>query len=1172
MARPVSSMNILCLPIAVLLSGSLCFGQESRATIIGRVMDPSGALVPGAHVRAVNRATNAGGSSVTNDRGNFEIPYLLPGIYRVTVEATGFKNSVRDAIELRVSDRLALDFALEVGAAGDSVTVTGETPLIETTEASAGVVVSQRMAQELPNVGGNSFLFYRMAPGVLNASNYGGGDPMYSEGTNIIANGTFNMSETSLDGIPNMSGRNSMFPPPKDLVQEFKIQTAGYDASIGHAAGALSNISIKAGTNKVHGTVYYQDARIAGVPWFTNYYVYNPNTGPINSVAKQRMLNNTFFQLFWGATVTAPVVIPKVYNGRNRTFWSFGYEGVHATYFNGNTYTVPSPAEKRGNLSELLPAGSNYQIYDPFTTVPAPNGFFQRQPIPGNIIPSSRLNPIAQKILSYYPDPNQPGTIDGRQNFYRSVPNLQLNRTLLNRLDHIISDKQRLFVRWNNALFDATSETLPTPVDQSMTHRPAWGAVLDDVYVFNPQLLLNVRYGLTYQDTRVFSPSQGFDLTTLGFPQSLVNAIKANDNPAGLTFPQTQIDGSAYTDLGGNGGSDMRTYYHNFGATMTKITGGHSLKLGGEFRLMQQNGLSYGNVSPQLAFTSTYTRDPLNNLPAAPIGQGLASMLLGIPTGGQISDNASYAEQSTFSAGFIQDDWRVTRRFTVNIGLRYEYGGPPTERYNRSIRGFDFNAQSPIAAQAMANYAKNPVAGLPVNQFQVMGGLTFAGVNGQPRTLWNADKRNFAPRVGIAYHLTPKTVLRAGYGIFYNALGIDTVGVNQNGFSQATNLTPSTDNGQTYQATLANPFPFGLQVPAGAASGLSTFLGRAASFFVSNPLTPYMQRWSFSVQRQLPGRVLFETSYVGNRGTKLQVSRQFTSTPAQYLSTLPYRDTATINYLSAQVANPFYGIPDFVGTTLGNQTISRSSLLSPYPQFSGITANVPTGYSWYHSLQTRAEKRMSAGLSFQAAWTYSKFMDAISYRNATDPKPAEVVSAYDYPHRIEVTTIYELPLGRGRAFLPNAKGIAEGILGGWQFQGLFEGQSGQALGFGNAIFNGNLHDIPLPVGERKVERWFNTDAGFNRNSAQQLGSNIQTLSSRFNDVRLDGINNFNLSMYKHFHVKERFNLRFMVIAANALNHAQFGAPNTSPINSAFGTVTTIRGPARQIILGLKLLF
>lgn len=1175
MTARIAWRDSLYLLIATLLGINLSFGQETRATIIGHVTDQSGAPVVGAKVQAVNLATNTGGSSVTNERGIYEIPYLLSGTYRVTVESAGFKTAVRDQIQLRVSDRVPIDFAMALGEVKETITVTGETPVLSTTTASAGMVVEQRTVQELMiSPGGNPYFFTKLAAGILNPRTYGGGGPQaIADNTQVIVNGTTNMTETSLDGSPNMAQRNQVFSPPRDMVQEFKVQTATYDASLGHAAGAVSNVSTKSGTNELHGTAYYQDSRWSAVPWFTNNYVYNPATGPVDSPQKQRMLSPSFSQRIWGATATGPVIIPKVYNGKNRTFWSFGWERLNNINYSGSTYTVPTLAEKQGDFSGLLAAGSRYQIYDPLTTVAAAQaGRFQRQPIPGNVIPKSRLNPIAQNILSYYPDPNQTGTLDGRQNFFRTNAAEYWNRSLLNRIDHVISDKQRIFVRWANAQYNSTADTLPTPVTQNLVDRTAWGMLLDDVYVFNPQLLLDVRYSVNYQNPRNYRGSQGFDLTKLGLPQSLVNEIKSKGNPGGLTFPVVQIDGSAYTNLGQNGGDDTKTYYHNFDATVTKIAGAHSFKFGGEFRLMQENGFNYGNVAPQLIFAQAYTKGPLDNSPAAPIGQGLASMLLGIPTGGQISINASRAEQSTFWAGYIQDDWRLTPRLTVNLGLRYEYEGPPTERFNRSISGFDFSAQSPIAAQAMANYAQSPIPELPANQFSVMGGLTFAGVNGQPRTLWNPDTNNFAPRVGFAYQLSKKTVIRAGYGIFYDAIGVDRQDVNQGGFNQATNLIPSIDNGRTYQATLSNPFPFGLQVPPGASGGLSTFLGRGVSFFDSNPVNPYMQRWSFSIQRELPGSVLLDTSYVGNRGTKLGVSRAFTATPVQYLSTLPYRDQPTIDYLSALVPNPFYGIPDFVGTGLGSKTIGRANLLAPYPEFSGITSSVPTGYSWYHSLQVEAEKRMSSGLTFQAAWTWSKYMDAISYLNDTDLRPEEVVSTSDYPHRLVISGMYELPFGKGRAFLGNAKGLVQGILGGWQFQGMYEAQSGQALGFGNAIFNGNLHDVTLPVSERQPTRWFNTDAGFERDSTKSLAWNIRGLSSRFSNIRRDGINNFQLSTYKNFRVKERYTLRFMFFAINALNHAQFAAPNTAPTSTAFGTVTAIGGPARQLATSLKFIF
>ncbi len=427
--------------------------------------------------------------------------------------------------------------------------------------------------------------------------------------------------------------------------------------------------------------------------------------------------------------------------------------------------------------------------------------------------------------------------------------------------------------------------------------------------------------------------------------------------------------------------------------------------------------------------------------------------------------------------------------------------------------------------------------------------------------------------MGLAYQLTPKTVVRSGYGIFYDTMGIDRQHVNQGGFNQSTNLIPSLDNGLSFVATLSNPFPGGLEAPLGAAGGLNTFLGRGISFFYEKPLNPYMQRWSLSVQRQFPFRTLMDVAYVGNRGTKIDVSRQLNPVPRQYLSTLPVRDQATIDFLSARVANPFFGIPQFAGTALATNTINRSQLLRERPHFQGISTSFPAGWSYYHSLQLAVEKRSSAGLTFQSSWTWSKFMEAINYLNDTDPYLEKVISDQDYQHRFTASAIWELPFGRGKPLLGHVTGPLHHIVSGWQLQGVYEGQSGPPLGFGNAIFTGNLHDIVLPVGQRSPERWFNTGAGFNRNSREQLANNIRTFPSRFTGIRADGINNFDMSFFKTFSIRERLRVQFRFETYNTMNHVQFEAPNTSPVSTAFGTVTDEKGHGqRQLNLSLKLLF
>ncbi|MBI4877967.1 MAG: TonB-dependent receptor, partial [Acidobacteria bacterium] len=564
---------------------------------------------------------------------------------------------------------------------------------------------------------------------------------------------------------------------------------------------------------------------------------------------------------------------------------------------------------------------------------------------------------------------------------------------------------------------------------------------------------------------------------------------------------------------------------------------------------------------------------PLDNSTAAPIGMGLASLLYGIPTGGNVSVNASRAQSGRFSALFFQDDFKIHPRLTVNLGLRWEYESPLLERHNRTIRNFDFVTPNPIGAAAAAAYAANPIPEVPLAEFRTIGGLTFAGVGGNPRQVWSGDTNNFAPRIGFAFQMDRKTVLRAGYGLFFAQIGADRRDVNQGGFNQATNIIPSNDNGQTFVASLANPFPRGIELPPGASQGLATFLGRGVSFFDPQPATPYMQRWSFSVQRQFPARVVLDVTYVGNRGNKLGVSQQFDPVPRRYLSTSPERDQPTIDYLSAQVANPFYTLPEFAGTGLGNQRVARSSLLSPFKHFSGVSTTQYFGYSWYHSLQVAAQKRMTRGFTIQVNCTWSKFMEATDRLNETDPYLEHVISDQDFPMRLTVSGIYELPIGRKRALGGNMNRLLDALAGGWQVQGWYEGQSGQALGFGNAILRGDLHAIPIARSERDIKRWFNTEAGFERSNQKQLSNNIRTFSSLFSGIRGDGINNLDASLFKNFRLTERFTAQFRLESYNALNHVQFANPNTTPTSTAFGTVTAEKGHGqRQVTFGVKLFF
>jgi hypothetical protein len=374
----------------------------------------------------------------------------------------------------------------------------------------------------------------------------------------------------------------------------------------------------------------------------------------------------------------------------------------------------------------------------------------------------------------------------------------------------------------------------------------------------------------------------------------------------------------------------------------------------------------------------------------------------------------------------------------------------------------------------------------------------------------------------------------------------------------------------TFAANLTNPFPTGFLLPLGSSAGFATGLGQNVSFFDENTTSSYMQRWQFAVQRELLSNSLIEVSYVGNRGTRMQVNNDMNPVPARYLSALPVRDDATINFLSAQVPNPFY--PLLPKTNLASTNVGRSQLLRPFPQFTGVSANQNVGYSWYHSMQLRLERRFSAGLSASMSYTWSKTMEALSFLNATDPRPEEVISSQDRTHRLAATWLYELPFGRGKALPGPSNAVVSKLISGWQLQGIYTLQSGAALGFGNAIFVGDLHNIPLSGDERNVNRWFNVDAGFERNSARQLASNIRTFPSRFSGVRADGPKNWDLSLLKNTQLTERAQLQFRAEAINAFNHPQFTAPNTTPSSTAFGTVTGEFAWPRVIQFGMKILF
>jgi hypothetical protein len=628
-------------------------------------------------------------------------------------------------------------------------------------------------------------------------------------------------TQWSIDGAPSMWGTNPAYAPPAEMVAEFKVETAKFDASTAQGAGPTINTALRSGTNQLHGTMseYFTNNMLLSLSLFQRKTLYANGTP---TEAQERLVNPKNHFNRWTGTASGPVKLPGLYNGSNRTFWIYGYDGHHKSssgaLFASTFYaTVPTVPERQGDFSALLAAGSRYQIYDPATGVGS-SGLVNRQPFANNVMPASRIDAMARKLMPNWPQPNLAGTADGTNSYYLRVPDISKYNAHMGRLDHNLSEKHRIFVRgnWFHQLYDGTN-LFNNDATGELRDRYSTGAGFDDVYMFSPTFLMNVRYSLS-RFIQVQNPyAKGFDLVGAGFPASLVAQI----DPAGIRFPT--ISPSGYTSLGtstgGSAASNASQLYQAWLVHFTKVQGNHSLRFGGEQRVNRSWNASFANATPSETFGTSWTVGPTSSAAASPIGQGMAAYLLGLPTAGTIQANGSYAQQTLYSGLFIQDSFKIGTRLVIDAGLRYEYEAPMTERFNRSIAGFDFTAASPIQTAAAAAYAASPIPELPAAQFKALGGLLFAGVGSNSRSLWNPDRKNFGPRLAAAYRLPGNTVVRGGYGIYYLGAGVDHYSVNQQGFTQATSLVASPDGGLTFTASISNPFPAGFAKPAGASGG-----------------------------------------------------------------------------------------------------------------------------------------------------------------------------------------------------------------------------------------------------------------------------------------------------------------------------------------------------------------
>jgi hypothetical protein len=1144
-----------------LLLCSFASGQTFHGTIVGTITDSSGGMVVGANVTLTNLGTGDVRKMATDPTGGYQFLALLPGNYGLAVEQTGFKRFVREPIVVEVNQTVRISVSMVVGALTESVTVTAQTPLLQTETSSLGQVVAERNLNQLPLNGRNPLALAGLVPGVVpqgGAMLNSVGQNMASWGNYQIGGGQAGQSAALVDGAPlNISWYGNLaYAPAQDAMQEFKVETNSLSSEFGRLAGGVINFVSKSGTNGLHGTVYE----------FLRNKVLNANTFFSNAsgIGKPPYTQNQF-----GGGAGGPVVIPGVYNGRNKTFWFFNYDEFRMRQ--GVTYllTVPTVAMRNGDFSGM-PA-----IYDPLNTTVNAQGVASRQPFSNNVIPTTRIDPTAAYGRNLWALPNLPG---GTSNF---ATNASAGGNLYNvvlRGDHRLNDTQSLFVRYT----DANTTNLGVDPYKTGVCQDNCGAVyatkqavLGYVYNFRPSVVLDVRLSYLRFAVDRHPYTQGIDVTKFGWPSSLNQALQFT------TIPMFSVSG--YSDLfsTSGGGSVLigRIDTGHLAPKLTVVKGGHTIKFGGEYRRMPFNFIQVQPGGGTFSFSTKFTA--LNYLSPGNTGIAYASFLLGMADSGSAPSGNPVAANEAYHAAFVEDSIRAGRKLTLIVGLRYDYMGTWTERFDRLSLWMP-SAQSPVAAQT----------GLPL-----VGRLGL--VNSPDRSSRrnrDADSKQFGPRFGVAYRLTEKTVLRAGYGVYWLPADVaysasphsDSIN------STSTQFIGTLDGSRTPYNRISNPFPSGILTPPGRApSYQSTLLGQSIGAWVPNVGYGYAQQWNFNVQRQLPDGTLIDLSYAGSKGTHLPMS----NIPADQL---PDQYMSMGSALTAQVANPFYNIVS--SGTLSAATVAAGQLLRPFPQYTGVSlVGLCLGDSIYHSFQAKLERRFKNGASILVSYTAAKLIGTsdtlISWaetasggsvggiQNAHNLRNERSLASFDTPQRLVVSYVLDLPVGAGGKYLRGVKGPVGKLVSGWGAVGAAVFQRGFPINvtstpntlnnYGGGL-RPNFDAAACPHGaavsgsaESRLNGWFNT-ACFVAPPAFTYGNVSRTLP----DVRQDGITNVDLSVFKNtaFGPENKLTLQVRAEFFNLLNTAQFGTPGGSRGTTQFGVVSKQFNDPRLIQLALRLRF
>ncbi|HEX4156639.1 MAG TPA: carboxypeptidase-like regulatory domain-containing protein [Acidobacteriaceae bacterium] len=1159
--------------VALLLTSGLAVAQETRATLTGRVTDPTGAIIPGAQITVTQTTTGTVTHIVSNHAGVYNAPFLQPGPYSIAVSAPGFQNYLHRNLVLETEQTVVEDVTLKIGETTQTVTVNAETPLVDTADASTGQTLTSEEVEDLPANGRSPLGFAHLEYGAVAKGKHAESQTTPFGNSTAddfsLGGGASASNELLLNGVPNMqdSSRTAGFSPELDAVDAVHVDEFSANAALGDTSGGTVNITTKSGTNQFHGTAseYYAGSRpLTAEPYFT----------PAGSTVP-----STHFNQFAG-TIGGPVWIPHVFNGKNRLFFFYAFEGYIGNAPATTITSVPTQAERNGDFSALLNVTASDQLYNPYSGTLSGSQVVRTE-IPGNVFSNASLSvdPVAAAYLKLIPLPNYNGPStkpDGENNYFASDPTTNNYKSNEGRMDFDVSANNRLsFEEHESKYVNGQSNIFNNALSGTSSSVVLWGGFLEDVDNFTPSMNLDVRLGLSRSENSSNPNSSGISPTTMGFPSYLAANSTAPAIPY-ITFSDSAAIPSLSAEPGNRAFFDTIQLF----ATLSKTWGHHTFKIGPDIRANKDSTLSPSGANGAFTFKSA-TGDVVTSGStgaAQAFGGALALFELGLP----VSSSTSFESIATplqydnwYIGTFAQDDWKVLPNLTISMGIRVEHETPVVESNNRMIAGFNPTAVNAVTSSAAAAYAANPNPILPVSDFSATGGLYYA--TSSDRSGYHTATAYVSPRIGFAYSpgfSNGKLAIRGGFGIYDNPFNDYNFG-QAYGYSASTAYVPSTLATEIPTSTLSHPFDSGVNPivqPVGDALGVNTNLGSGAIFYPGVKV-PYTEKWSLDVEKQVGRSFLFEVGYLGTHAVHLSYSNALSSAPLlPYLSHSPTADPAVTAELSAKTTNPFYGLlPAGTSTTSLNTstTISVAQLLQSYPEYSSVTQQlVPGQTANFNAFMFRIEKRMSQGLQFNFNYEHSRLLGAQSQLNAGGPLwYGETTS--DFPNHVAVTAIYQLPFGRGRRFANNSR-ILDEIIGGYEVTGIYQYLSGTPIQWGTNVvytgnysgFNNNPHNTNGPS--------FNT-SGFDRVAADQPNSyNFRTFSEYL--LRSDPNNNFDFSLLKNFSIGDRVVIQPRIDAFNAFNHPQFSSANVSPTSSSFADVTSQLNAGRDLQGGIHILF